>query len=111
MATETLGASLAASEVRAGVQNLFGVEPAQRVIVHRNTVRRRDVEGGNGVGKTRSGRGVQSANLNTAAPGNLDDAVAVLPRRRAQGCQGFKRHGADRQQPNQQSIAGLHRHR
>ena len=43
--------------------------------------------------------------------GDFDDAVAVRARRRAQLRERGERDGADRQEPDQQAIAGWHRRR
>ncbi len=61
------------------------------------------------VGKARRRRRGQAANLDAAAAGDFDDAVAARPRRRAQCGERVERDGADRHEPHQQSVAGRHR--
>ena len=50
----------------------------------------------------------QPANLDAAAAGYFNDAVAVPTRGRAQSCECRKWDRADWQEPDEQSIARLH---
>ena len=60
------------------------VEPGERIAENRNAVCRGDIERGDSVGKARRRRGAQAADLDAAARGDFDDAVAMRARRRAQ---------------------------
>jgi hypothetical protein len=60
----------------AGVENFVDVESGKRIGMDRNSVLSGDCERGDGVGKRRCRRRRQAANLDAAAAGDLDDAVA-----------------------------------
>ena len=76
----------------ARIQNLVGVESGERIVQHRDGVSHRNSEPADGVGKTDRRSGVQSANLDTAARGDLDDAVTVLARRCAKPAKRIERN-------------------
>ncbi len=68
---------------RGGVQNFLGIETGERIAQNGNAVVRGDAERGDGIREKRRGLCAQPANLNAAARGDFDDAVAVLSRRGA----------------------------
>jgi hypothetical protein len=94
----------------AGADRLAGIKAGERIDQHRNAVARRDAERGDRGGEFRRRGGVKTAELDATARSDLDDAVAVRARRRAQACECLQRHRcAARRQPRQQPVAGRHR--
>ncbi len=93
------------------VENFLAVESGKRIRVHRNSIIRGNGERDDGVGKARCGRRGQSANLDAAAAGDLDNAIAETSCRRTERGERRERHRAGRPQPCEQSVAGGHRDR
>ena len=81
----------------------------ERVGDDRHALDRRDIERGD-IGRQQRRRARrQSAQLQAAARGDLDRAVAVRARRRADRDESIERNAAGRHQPHQQAVAGRHR--
>ena len=119
--TETFGASLRVARgcrqsltqrrrERHGIRGSLRLQAGERIDQDRNAVGSRDAKRRNRIGKMRRRCRRQAAHLDAAARRDLDDAVAVSPRRRAQRRNGIEPHRvAARREPHQKPVAGLHR--
>ena len=85
-------------------------QSGQRIGQHRNAVARLDAERCHVRGEQRRRRRAQAADLDAAARGDLDDAVAVRPRRGAKASEGVERdRRSGGRQAREQTVAGRHR--
>ena len=95
---------------RMGVEHVCVGQPGQRIGHHRNAVARLDPERCHLGGEQRRRRRAQAPDLDAAARGDLDDAVAVRSRRRAQAGEGVERdRRSGGRQAGEQAVAGRHR--
>src|SRR5438874_2087944 len=79
---------------RCGIENFPGIEAGEWIAQNRHAIRGGYAERSDLVGEFRCGASVQAAYLDAAARGDLDDAVAMATRRRAQSGERIERNSA-----------------
>ena len=93
----------------AGIGGFSGIQAREWIAQDRWTLAKCQVDAGDRCRELLYGVFRQSADLNASARSDLDDAVAVPARGRAQGRERLARHRcASRREPHEQAVSGSH---